>query len=169
MSTPRTIVMLSSDRPIPGADGSHWKAIDGEPAFRRVLLVDDAAAVDTAAFGEDIAVWIGEQVDELAEAGDHRAAGALLAVGQEPAPGHEAEFNAWMDEEHVPGLAGAPGTFAGHRYRAVAGEPAYFAVYYLRDPDVNKTPEWKAASGTARSAAMKPHARKRIRGLYVVD
>ena len=169
MATPRTLVLLGSDRPIPGADGSHWKAIDGEPAYRRVLLVDDPATVDSAGFGDDVTLWVGGQMDDLADGGDHLAAGALLAVGQEPAPGHEAEFNAWMDEEHVPGLAGAPGTFAGHRYRAVTGEPDYFAVYFLRDPDVNKTPEWKVASGTERSAAMKPHARKRIRGLYVVD
>jgi hypothetical protein len=161
------IVLLGSDRPITGADGSRWKAVEGEPSYRRVRLVDDP--VDPASFGEGVTVWVGEQIDELAEGGDYRAAGALLTVGQEPAPGHEVEFNAWMDTEHVPGLGGAPGTLAAHRYRAVFGEPDYFAVYHLRDLDVNKTPEWKCASATPLSAAMKPHARKKIRGLYILD
>jgi hypothetical protein len=163
------IVLLGSDRPVPGADGSHWKAVEGEPAYRRVMLVEDATAVDPGSFGDGVTVWIGEQIDELAEAGDYRAAGAFLAVGQEPAPGHEVEFNAWMDTEHVPGLGGAPGTLSAHRYRSLVGEPAYFAVYHLRDLDVNKTPEWKRASATPLSAAMKPYARKKIRGLYVLD
>jgi hypothetical protein len=161
-----TIVLLGSDRPIPGSSGSHWHAVDGSPEYRRVLLVDDP---DVAAFGSGVSVWVGEQIDSLPEAGDFQSAKALLAVGQEPAPGHEVEFNAWMDEEHVPGLGAVPGTFSAHRYRSVVGSPGYFAVYHLRDLEVNKTPEWKAVGASERSAAMKPHSRKRIRGLYVVD
>jgi hypothetical protein len=167
MTTPRVIVLLGSDSPLAGADGTHWKAVDGEPTYRRVLLVD--SPVDPAAFGAEVSVWIGEQLDDLPEAGDFHAATALLAVGQEPAPGHEDEFDKWMDEEHVPGLGAAPGTYSAHRYRAVHGEPGYFAVYHLRDLDVNKTPEWKAVGGSPLSAAMKPHSRKKVRGLYVAD
>ncbi len=169
MSTPRTIVLLGSDQPIPGEDGSHWHAVDGAPAYRRVLLVEDAATVDPAAFGDGVTVWIGTQLDEVSEAGDHQAATALLAVGQEPAAGHEVEFNAWMDEEHVPGLGAAPGTLSAHRYRSVNGEPEYFAVYHLRDLEANQTPEWKSVGSSELSAAMKPHSRKKIRGLYVAD
>jgi hypothetical protein len=167
MSSPRIIVLLGSDTAVDGATGTHWKAHDGEPSFRRVLLVD--AAPDPASFAEGVSVWIGEQIDELPEAGDPGAATALLAVGQEPAPGHEAEFNAWMDEEHVPGLGAAPGTLSAHRYRSISGEPGYFAVYHLRDLAVNSTPEWKSVGASERSAAMKPHSRKRTKGLYVAD
>jgi hypothetical protein len=169
MSTPRGIVLLGSSRPVPGDVGSHWHAVDGSPEYRRVLVVDDPATVDADSFGADVSVWVGERMDTLADAGDFRSATALLAVGQEPAPGHETEFNAWMDEEHVPGLGAAPGTLAAHRYRSVVGSPEYFAVYHLRDLEVNKTPEWKAVGGSALSAAMKPHSRKKIRGLYTVD
>ena len=112
---------------------------------------------------------VGRQIDELTEQGDYRAAGALMTVGQEPAPGHEVEFNAWMDTEHVPGLGAAPGTLSAHRYRCLHGDPGYFAIYHLRDLDVNKTPEWKRVGASALSTAMKPHARKRIRGLYIAD
>ena len=167
MSSPRIVVLLGSAEPIQGEAGTHWHAVDGEPAYRRVLLLDDPAAAGE--WGAGVSVWIGEQIDTLTDAGDPGTATALLAVGQEPAPGHEAEFNAWMDEEHVPGLGAAPGTLSAHRYRSANGEPAYFAVYHLRDLATNTTPEWKAVGASPTSAAMKPHSRKRVRGLYTVD
>lgn len=165
MSSPRFIVLLGSEEPISAGEGRDWHAVEGEPAYRRVLLANEAPG--RLDFGPGVSVWAGRQIDSLGEAGDPAAATALLAVGQEPAPGHEAEFNAWMDDEHVPGLGTVPGTYSAHRYRSIHGPPEYFAVYHLRDLAVNKTPEWKRASGTATSAAMRPYARKRIRGLYV--
>lgn len=165
MSSSAIIVLLGSDNPIEASGGRLWRAVEGEPAYRRVFLADSEPG--ELAYGPGLSVWAGQQVDSLDEAGDPAAATALLAVGQEPAPGHEDEFNAWMDIEHVPGLGAAPGTFAAHRYRSLRGEPDYFAVYHLRDLSVNKTPEWKQVSGTATSQAMRQHSRKRVRGLYV--
>jgi hypothetical protein len=162
------IVLLGSDEPIPGDDGSEWKAVDGEPAFRRVLFVDDPAAVDRSRWADNVSVWVGEQIDSIEEKGELGAATAMMAVGQEPEPGFEQPFNAWMDDEHVPGLGAVPGTIAAHRYRAIdAGDgPEYFAVYHLADLTVNTRPEWKAVSASPLGAEMKPHSRKRIRGLY---
>jgi hypothetical protein len=165
VSSPSVIVLLGSDKPIAAETGRLWRAVEGEPGYRRVLLVD--AEPGPLDFGAGVSVWVGRQMDSLDEAGDPAAASALLAVGQEPAPGHEAEFNAWMDDEHVPGLGAVPGTYSAHRYRSIHGEPEYFAVYHLRDLDVNTRPEWKRVSNTETSAAMRPHARRRIRGLYV--
>jgi hypothetical protein len=167
MSSARVIILLGSDQPIPGDSGRRWRAVDGEPKYRRVLLVDaEPAELD---YGPGVSVWVGRQIDSLNERGDPAEATALLAVGQEPAPGHEAEFNAWMDEEHVPGLGAAPGTYSAHRYRSAHGEPGYFALYHLRDVAVNSTPEWKQVGQSATSQAMKPHSRKRTRGLYVPE
>jgi hypothetical protein len=165
MSSAPVIILLGSDQPIPGDGGRPWRAVDGAPTYRRVLLADaEPADLD---YGPGVSVWVGRQIDSSDEPGDPAAATALLAVGQEPAPGHEAEFNAWMDEEHVPGLGAAPGTYSAHRYRSVHGEPDYFAVYHLRDLEVNSTPEWKQVGQSETSQAMKPHSRKRVRGLYV--
>jgi hypothetical protein len=165
MSSPRIIVLLGSDKPIAAGEGRLWRAVDGAPAYRRVLLASgEPGPLD---YGPGVSVWVGRQIDSLAEAGDPAAATALLAVGQEPAPGHEDEFNAWMDGEHVPGLGAVPGTYSAHRYQSIDGEPGYFAVYHLRDLDVNSAPEWKRVSGSPLGAAMRPHSRKRIRGLYV--
>jgi hypothetical protein len=167
MSSAPVIILLGSDQPIPGDSGRLWLAVDGEPKYRRVLLVDAAPA--DLDFGPGVSVWAGRQIDSLNEQGDPAAATALLAVGQEPAPGREAEFNAWMDQEHVPGLGAAPGTYSAHRYRSVHGEPGYFAVYHLRDLEVNSTPQWKQVGKSETSQAMKPHSRKRTRGLYVAE
>ncbi len=167
MSSAPVIILLGSEQPIPGDSGRLWRAVDGEPRYCRVLLVDDAPA--DLDFGPGVSVWAGRQIDSLDEQGDPAAATALLAVGQEPAPGHEDEFNAWMDSEHVPGLGAAPGTYSAHRYRSVRGEPGYFAVYHLRDLEVNSTPQWKQVGQSETSRAMKPHSRKRTRGLYVAD
>ena len=169
MSADSVLVLLGSDHPIPGERGRLWRAVDGEPAYRRLVFIGDDEPVDLAEFGPDVTVWVGRQIDALEPAADIADATALLAVGQEPAPGFEEPFNAWMDEEHVPGLGGVPGTMSAHRYRSTTGEPDYFAIYHLRHRDVNSTPEWKRASQTARSDAMKPHSRKRIRGLYVAE
>lgn len=169
MSEDSVLVLVGSDRPIPGEHGRAWRALDGEPGHRRLLLIGAEESVDPAEFGPDSTVWVGRQVDHLEPSGDPADATVLLVVGQEAEPGFEAPFNDWMDTEHVPGLAGVPGTLSAHRYRSISGEPEYFAVYHLRDGDVNGSPEWKAASKTPNSATMKPHSRKRIRGLYTAE
>lgn len=91
--------------------------------------------------------WACEQIlpgDALAPA-DSRA--VLLACGDVPAE-HEAEFNRWYDEEHVPLLARVPGVLAARRFRARSGSPRYVALYDLADADVPRAPQWQAAQAT---------------------
>ena len=45
-------------------------------------------------------------------------AGALLVNAMNVALEGEVDFNAWYDEEHLPGLSAVPGTLAARRYRA---------------------------------------------------
>ncbi|MCL4800064.1 MAG: hypothetical protein KJ025_10795 [Burkholderiales bacterium] len=71
----------------------------------------------------------------------------LLACGDVP-PEHEAEFNRWYDEEHVPLLAGVPGVFCARRFRAHSGTPRYVALYDLADESVPRAREWQAALET---------------------
>jgi hypothetical protein len=66
---------------------------------------------------------------------------ALLVVRTDVAPEHEAAFNEWYDEVHLPEIVGVPGVRSGRRYRIVEGDdvfpgkgvPAYLAVYELED------------------------------------
>ena len=73
-----------------------------------------------------------------------------------PAAGHEAEFNRWYDEQHVPDLLAVPGFVSAQRF-AVSdatgqGEPGwtYLALYELDtdDPDALMA-EVRSRLGTA--------------------
>ena len=60
----------------------------------------------------------------------------LLMAWTDVDPAHEAAFNAWYNEEHMPRLAGIPGFLSGARYAALRGGPKYLAMYELEDHNV---------------------------------
>ena len=64
------------------------------------------------------------------------AAQALITAWTHVAPEHEAEFNAWYDGEHVPGLVGLPGFVLGRRYVCEGATPKYLAWYDTADESV---------------------------------
>lgn len=76
------------------------------------------------------------------------AAQAQLMVCANVSAEHEAEFNRWYDEEHVPLLAKVPGVLAARRFLASAGTPRYVALYDLAGAGVADHPEFKAALKT---------------------
>jgi len=91
--------------------------------------------------------WACEQInpgDALPPAG---APALFLACGDVPAR-HEAEFNRWYDEEHVPLLRRVEGVLAARRFRARAGTPRYIALYDLADEGVPESPGWRDAIAT---------------------
>jgi len=94
-------------------------------------------------------------------------AGALLLNAMNVAPAAEDDFNAWYDAEHLPALAGVPGTLAARRYRSSeaknAGTHRYVAIYHLASPDVARSAAWNAAVDTPWTARVRPHFRDRIR------
>jgi hypothetical protein len=95
-----------------------------------------------------------------------RFEGTQVAPGDAAAPEAEKDFNAWYDEEHLPALAGVPGTLAARRYRSAeanGGTHRYVAIYHLESPDVARSAAWKAAVDTPWSARVRPHFRHRIR------
>jgi hypothetical protein len=47
-------------------------------------------------------------------------AAALLLNAMNVAPGEEADFNRWYDEEHIPALSAVPGVLCARRFRAAA-------------------------------------------------
>jgi hypothetical protein len=73
-------------------------------------------------------------------------AGGLLVNAMNVAPEHEADFNAWYDEEHLPALSRVPGVIMARRFRSRAGSHKYLAVYHLQSPDVVSTQAWKDAA-----------------------
>ena len=156
------LTMLGGSEPPEGA-GVLWKAIDGEPAFRRIAHGDAVPDLgDTNA-----EVWIGDLRYPREPQEPPESAGGLLVFSQEPRPGDEDEFEAFMDTDHVPALAGVAGVLLAQRYAATQGEPKFTAIYYLTDPAICTSDEWRAASRTAWRERMSARNLNRRRGLYV--
>ena len=77
-------------------------------------------------------------------------------VETDVAPENEADFNAWYEQEHLPGLASVPGTVRAARYRRLQGQPRYLACYDLTAIETLERPEWLAVRHTAWSSRIRP-------------
>lgn len=89
----------------------------------------------------------------------------LLLLAMNVAAEHEAEFNAWYNDEHIPALAAVPGTLCARRYRADSSAPGrrYAALYHFAKPGIAETPAWKAAANSPWTGRMRPHFREFLR------
>jgi hypothetical protein len=90
-------------------------------------------------------------------------AGALLVNAMNVAPEHDAEFNEWYDNEHIPALAAVPGVLSARRFKDEAGTHRYLALYHLKTPEVTFSQAWKNAAGTAWTERLRPHFRDHLR------
>jgi len=63
----------------------------------------------------------------------------ILAIFNNAAPGHEAEFEEWFQHEHLAERLAVPGFLLGRRYEAVSGEPQYFNLYVTQSAHVLKS------------------------------
>jgi hypothetical protein len=139
------------------AGGFHfWRSADGQ--------CGRAYAAQTAAPAAD---WTAL---ECLQAIEGRASGAAAvchySVETDVLPEHEREFNAWYEQEHLPGLADVPGTIRAVRYRRLSGGPLYLACYDLLSPATLERPEWLAARHTAWSSRVRPHFRNTRRTMH---
>jgi hypothetical protein len=60
----------------------------------------------------------------------------ILAIWNDVAPGHEAEFDAWFQIEHLIERLSVPGFLFGRRHQAISGSAGYFNFYLVESPDV---------------------------------
>ena len=67
---------------------------------------------------------------------------ALLVVYTDVAVEHDADFNAWYNQEHLPERLSAPGFLDAARYEALRGGPRYLAVYELESVEALQTDEY---------------------------
>lgn len=72
-------------------------------------------------------------------------------------PEAEADFNAWYDTEHMPGLAAVPGTVHTQRYVACFGQPTYYATYDLHTQEAFGSPAWLQVRATDWSSRVRPN------------
>ena len=95
---------------------------------------------------------------------------ALLVVLTDVGPEHDAEFNSWYNEEHLPERLSAPGFLDAARYEALRGGPRYLAVYELESVDALHTEEYlhMSRNPTEWSKRMSPNivGRGTVRNVY---
>ena len=59
----------------------------------------------------------------------------ILAIFNDCRAGHEAEFEAWFQGEHLIERLGVPGFLYGRRHKALSGSSGYFNFYLVEQPD----------------------------------
>ena len=90
-------------------------------------------------------------------------AGGFLLNAMNVVPEHEAEFNDWYDNEHIPALSAVPRGLCARRFRATSANRKYVALYHFTSPDVQAGAAWKAAAGTPWTEKLRPHFRDHLR------
>jgi hypothetical protein len=60
----------------------------------------------------------------------------VLAIWNDVAAGHEAEFDDWFQGEHLIERLGVPGFLFGRRHQAISGVSGYFNFYVVEQPAV---------------------------------
>jgi len=86
----------------------------------------------------------------------------ILALWNNCAPGHEADYEAWYQGEHLPERLAVPGIRRGRRYEALAGAPHYFTYYETDAPDV-----FVSAAYLERVENPTPMTRKIMSGIFI--
>lgn len=87
-------------------------------------------------------------------------------VEMDVVPEHEADLNAWYDEEHMPGLAACPGSVRARRFRNPEGSPRYHSCYDLARTETLGSPPWLAVRYTKWSDRVRPHFRNAKRTMF---
>lgn len=140
------------------------------------------AATDpgTALAPDALAAWLLlEPVQVLDGHSAGRAARWRYIVETDIEPDAQADFNAWYQREHLPGLASVPGVARAARFRihlpATAGSgpgpraipsPAWLAAYDLVDPAAFNSPPWLAVRATDWSSRVRPSFRNTRRTMF---
>lgn len=144
--------LLEFDGPAP-AGAACWRALDGglHRAYRRAPASPGSGWVPLVEL---------QVIDGPAVGASHH-----YVVETDVADGHEADFEAWYAQEHLPGLAAVPGTVRAQRHRR-AGSPGHLASYDLTGPQVLDSPAWLAVRATPWSDRVRAQFRRTRRRMF---
>jgi hypothetical protein len=146
-----------------GQSGAIYRSNDAEPATLELLPLDTGVG--------------GAQYDLLLDlpGGSSHAwpARHLFVVGINLDPGHEEDFEAWYNNEHLPALVAVPGVSRAVRFKRVQPDPgtrdqypAYLALYDIENPGIAGNEDWQAAVNTPWTIRLRPHFQALWRGGY---
>jgi hypothetical protein len=66
----------------------------------------------------------------------------ILAVWNDCAIEHMAEYEAWYQSEHLPQRLSVPGFYCGRRFESLTPGPQFFTYYEVKDPKVLTSQEY---------------------------
>jgi hypothetical protein len=81
-------------------------------------------------------------------------------------PEHEAAWNDWYDNVHLPELLSVPGFVSAVRFRQLGAEGHYLAMYEIDDPRVFSEPRYAQITGWGEWA---PMVTEWSRSVHVID
>jgi hypothetical protein len=110
--------------------------------------------------GKNFTRILGEQIFPSTVENADRGMPPALQIGRMSVPDNiDAEWNAWYNDEYIPGYLKVPGVISSRRYRVVEGNARYTTVYEFESTEVPETAEWNyqrenssPKSGTMRDA-----------------
>ncbi|CAN5399162.1 hypothetical protein BH10PSE17_BH10PSE17_14530 [soil metagenome] len=144
----------------PGGDTRLARSVDGQLG-RMIRSASPVAAADPALEWQSMTCLL-----DVAGASARQPATYYYVVETDVVAEHEDDFNAWYEQEHLPGLAAVPGTVSARRYRREQAGPRYYACYELADRTAFGSPPWLAVRGTRWSDRVRPHFRNTVRTMY---
>ena len=146
---------------LPGVlDAARYVAVKGGPKY---LAAYEVETVDTVlgptwenrpvppwdkrmsprVVGKNFTRILGEQIIPKGPIDTGRGLAPALQIGRMSVPeGVDAEWNAWYNEEYIPGYLKVPGVISSRRYRVVDGNVRYTTVYEFESTEVPDTAEW---------------------------
>ena len=141
-----------------------WRAVEGDAAYAYFAADTPREAFAHAPEGSSL-TRLACTVD-LPGASHGADAPFHYVVETDVVPEHEADFNAWYDEEHLPGLAAVPGTVRAARYVCRDSSPRYHACYDFAWQEAFGSPAWLAVRATDWSARVRPSFRNTARTMF---
>jgi hypothetical protein len=142
-----------------------YRAIEGDAACVYAGPAQRAAVAGILPVGAEPSTWV--CVQQVAGASAGSDAPWHYVVETDVLPAHEADFNAWYEQEHLPGLAAVPGTVGASRFvREGPGGPRYRACYDLASIETFGSVPWLAVRDSAWSSRVRPAFRATRRIMF---
>jgi hypothetical protein len=161
---------------IPGIlDAARYVAVKGGPKYLAVYELENAEIIRSDAFvnrprtawdermspqviGKNFTRVLGEQIFPEGLANADRGMAAVLQIGRMSVPeAVDATWNAWYNNEYIPGYRTVPGVIYARRYRVLEGEVRYTTVYEFDNEAVPESAAWnhQREHSSPRSGAMR--------------
>ena len=140
---------------------ARYEAVKGGPKYLACYELDNMAVMHTPAFtnrprtpwgqrvspsviGTNLTRIVGEQIYPDRIEMPERDMAPVLQIGRMSVPAEaDAEWNAWYNNEYIPGYRKVPGVIYARRYRVHEGTSGYTTVYEFASTAVPESAEWK--------------------------